>query len=143
MCILAVAFATGLPARAADQIVGSIKTAQGGAVVQRGSQNIPATQGMHLLLNDVLQTSADGRLGAILLDGTGIGLGPNTELKIDRFVFEPSDGKFGLLLQLARGVMAYFSGRIARFAPGSVSIETPVGVLGLRGTKLAITLEGA
>lgn len=132
-----------LPAWSAESIVGSIKTARGGAAVRRGTQTIPATEGMHLLVNDILQTSADGRLGAILQDGTGIGLGPNTELKIDTFLYEPSDRKFGLLLRLARGVMAYFSGRIARLAPGSVTVETPVGVIGLRGTQMAVTLEGA
>jgi hypothetical protein len=98
---------------------------------------------MHLLLNDTLRTAGDGRIGAILQDGTGLGLGPNTELKIDQFVFEPADGKFALLLRLARGVMSYFSGRIARFAPGEVRIETPVGVVGLRGTHLAISVEGS
>ena len=131
-----------LPAWGAESIVGSVKTAQGGAVVRRGTQTIPAREGMHLLVNDILQTSA-GRLGAILQDGTGIGLGPNTELKIDNFLYEPADGKFGLLLRLARGVMAYFSGRIARLAPGSVTVETPVGVIGLRGTQVAVTIEGA
>jgi len=131
-----------LPASGAESIVGSIKTAQGGAVVLRGTQTIPAREGMHLLVNDILQTSADGRLGAILQDGTGIGLGPNTELKIDTFLYEPADGKLGLLLRLARGVMGYFSGRIARLAPGSVTVETPVGVIGLRGTQMAVTIEG-
>jgi hypothetical protein len=126
----------------AESIVGSVKTAQGDAVVRRGADTIPARAGMHLFLNDVLATPGDGRLGAILQDGTGIGLGPNTELKIDRFVFEPVEGKFGLLLRLAKGALAYFSGRIARFSPDAVTVETPVGVVGLRGTHLAITIEG-
>lgn len=140
ICLMLVASA--LPIWSADPIVGSIKTVQGGATVRRGTQTLPATAGMHLLLNDVLQTAAAGRLGAILQDGTGIGLGPNTELKIDTFLFEPVEGKFGLLLRLARGVIAYFSGRIAKFAPGSVTVETPVGVIGLRGTHLAVSIEG-
>jgi len=126
----------------ADDIAGSVKTAQGGAVVHRGTQTIPATEGMHLLVNDVLQTSADGRLGAILQDGTGIGLGPNTELKIDSFVYEPAHGKLALVLRLARGVLAYFSGRIARLSPGAVTVETPVGVMGLRGTHMAVSIGG-
>jgi len=128
--------------RAADTIVGSVKTAQGGAVVRRGTDSIPAREGMHLLLDDTLQTGADGLLGAILQDGTRISLGPNTELKIDRFLYQPSDGKFGLLLRLGRGVLAYISGRIAQFAPESVTVETPIGVLGLRGTHFAVSISG-
>ncbi len=127
---------------AAESVAGSVKTVQGGAVVRRGTTSIPATEGMHLQVGDLLQTSANGRLGAIMLDGTGIGLGPNTELRIDTFVFEPQDGKVGLLFRLARGVIAYFSGRIARLSPGSVTVETPVGVIGLRGTHMAVTVEG-
>jgi hypothetical protein len=127
----------------AEEIVGCIKAATGGAVVVRAGQNLPATEGMHLLPNDVLRTSADGRLGAILQDGTGIGLGPNSEIKIDSFLYQPAAGKLGLVLRLVRGVMAYFSGRIAKLAPGSVTVETPVGVIGLRGTRMAVSLEGA
>jgi hypothetical protein len=130
------------PLRGAESIAGSVKSVQGGAFVHRGDQTIPATAGMHLQVNDILQTSADGRLGAILQDGTGIGLGPNTELKIDSFIYQPADGKLGLILRLARGVMAYFSGRIAKLAPGSVTVETPVGVMGLRGTHMAVSIGG-
>lgn len=126
----------------AEDIVGCVKTVQGGAVIRRGTDTIPATLGLRLLANDVLQTAGDGRLGVILQDGTGIGLGPNTELKIDSFVYDPSAGKLGLLLRMARGVMAYFSGKIAQLAPGSVSVETPVAVIGLRGTHLAVSVDG-
>ena len=125
-----------------EAIVGSLKTVVGGAVVRRGSETIPAHEGMHLLANDILQTAGDGRLGAILQDGTSIGLGPNTELKIDQFVYEPVEGKLALLLRLTRGAIAYFSGRIAKLAPGSVTVETPVGVVGLRGTHMAVSIEG-
>jgi hypothetical protein len=127
----------------AESIAGSVKTVQGGAVVHRGEQTIPATAGLHLQVNDILQTLADGRLGAILQDGTGIGLGPNTELKIDSFIYDPANGKLSLILRLARGVMAYFSGRIAKLAPGAVTVETPVGVMGLRGTHMAVSIGGS
>ena len=129
-------------AQGAESVLGSVKTVRGGVVVRRGAATIPASEGMHLFLNDVLRTSGDGQLGAILQDGTRIALGPNTELTIDRFVYEPVEGKFGLLLRLGRGVLGYFSGKIAKFAPDSVSVETPVGVIGLRGTHFAVTIEG-
>lgn len=130
------------PVLAADAIAGSVKTVQGGVELRRGAQTMAVREGMHLLPNDVLHTAGDGRVGAILQDGTRIGLGPNTELKIDTFIYDPANQKYGLLLRLARGVIAYVSGHIARLSPGAVSIETPVGVVGLRGTHLAITVEG-
>jgi len=126
----------------AEPFVGSVKMAQGSAQVLRGAEKTPIREGMRLLLNDVLETAADGRLGVILEDGTRIALGPNTELKVDRFVYQPVEGKFGLLLRLGRGALAYISGRIALFSPESVSVTTPVAVLGLRGTSFAISIEG-
>ena len=143
LAIYCVFGALALPAWSADTIAASVKSVKGGASVRRGTQTIAATAGMHLLTSDTLVTAADGSLGVIFQDGTGIGLGPNTEVKIESFLFEPVDSKFALVLRLARGVFAYFSGRIARFAPGSVSVETPVGVIGLRGTHLAVSIEGA
>src|ERR1035437_8394540 len=123
--ILPVLVSLTLSAWGAETIVGSVKTAQGGVNLRRGTERIPARPGMHLLLNDTLLTSENGRVGAILEDGTRIGLGSNTELKIDRFFYEPVAGKFSPLLRLAKGVLVYVSGRIARFAPEAVTVETP------------------
>ncbi len=128
--------------RGEEAVVGSVKVAQGSAVVRRGPDSLPAKEGLHLFLNDGLQTAADGRLGVILQDGTRISLGPNTELHLDRFVYQPVEGNFGLVLRLTRGVLSYISGKIAQFSPESVKVETPVGFLGLRGTHFAVSLEG-
>jgi hypothetical protein len=132
----------GFSAWGAEPIAGSVKTAQGSSMVRRGAETLPVHEGMHLLVDDILQTSADGRLGVIFQDGTRISVGPGTELKIDRFVYEPAEGRFGLLLRLTQGVLTYISGKIAHFSPESVSVQTPVGVVGLRGTHFAVSIEG-
>jgi hypothetical protein len=124
-------------------VVGSVKIVRGVASIHRGAQVIPAVEGAHLLAHDSLQTSAVGSLGITLQDGTRVSLGPNTSLDIDRFTYEPVEGHFALLLRLTRGVLAYISGKIAQFSPGSIQIETPVGIVGLRGTEFAIALEGS
>jgi len=141
--LLPLVLCLALPAMAAEGEIGSIKSVQGGAAIRRGPERIPAREGAHLMVNDVLETSADGRLGLILQDGTRLAMGPNTELNINKFVYQPAEGKFALLLRLGRGVLAYVSGKIASFSPQAVSVETPAGVLGLRGTQLAISLEGS
>jgi hypothetical protein len=126
-----------------ETLVGSVKSVHGGASIQRGQASIPIKEGAHLFLNDLLQTGRDGGVGAILQDGTRLSLGPETELKIDRFVYQPADGKFGLLLRLSKGALAYISGKIAQFSPGSVSVETPEAVLGLRGTEFIVNIDSA
>ena len=134
-------FPIALRAAEPEAVIGAVKSAQGTAVVHRGTQDIPGQEGMHLILHDVLRTSSNGRIGAILQDGTRLSLGSNTEVKIDDFVYQPVDGKFGLLLRMARGAMSYISGKISQFSPESVKVETPVGVVGLRGAHFAISLD--
>lgn len=122
-------------------MAGSVKSVAGEVVVIRGTETIPCREGMHLLESDVLRTGADGQAGIILSDGTRVSIGPKTELGIEKFLFDPAAGQFSLIMRLARGVLAYVSGRIAQFSPQSVKVETPVGTIGLRGTEFAVTLD--
>jgi hypothetical protein len=88
--------------------------------------------------SDGLRTEADGRLGITLKDDTRLSLGPDTELRLDRFAFSPAENRFGFVLKLVRGVVAYVSGRIGRLAPESIRLETPDGVVGIRGTRVVV-----
>ena len=120
--------------------VGVVKIVQGEALVLRGGQTIRATEGLGLAEGDVLRTGSDGRLGALLRDDTRLSLGPGSEIRIDRFVFEPAQGALALVLRLTRGAASYVSGKIAKLAPDAVRVETPVGVVGVRGTHFAARL---
>ena len=87
---------------------------------------------------DSLRTGADGRLGITLKDDTRVSLGPGSEVRLDRFVYAPADGRLGFVLKVVRGVVAYVSGRIAKLSPDSIRLETPAAIVGVRGTTLAI-----
>jgi hypothetical protein len=140
--LLSVVLAAGVacPAAAAGPGVGHVKLAEGTALVVRSGQALAAHAGQPLLEGDLLRTGPDGRLGVILADDTRISLGHNSELQIDRVVFEPAQGRLALVLRWARGVAAFVSGEIARLAPGAVRIETPVAIVGIRGTHFAGSL---
>ncbi len=130
-----------LPQRA-PQIAGSVKKLTGTATLRRGSDRVAVKEGMHILAHDAFETGAGASIGLILQDGTRVAMGENASLEIDTFLYEPSQGRFSLLLRLVRGAMVYVSGKMAQFSPGSVKVETPVGVAGLRGTEFGISLEG-
>jgi hypothetical protein len=132
--------ATAIGARAADTVAGSVKAVQGSCSVQRGTEAIPATEGMHLQEQDALITGPDSHIAVILRDGTRLSIGPSSKLNIVQFVYNPGEKKFGLLLDLGRGVLAYVSGKIASFSPEAVRVQTPVGSIGLRGTKFVVGL---
>jgi hypothetical protein len=120
---------------------GRIKIASGSAFIVRAGALVPAQAGQMVFEADGLKTGADGRLGITLKDDTRVSIGPGSEVRLDRFVFAPADGRLGLVLKVVRGVMAYVSGRIAKLSPDSIRLETPAAVVGVRGTTLALRVE--
>ncbi len=119
-----------------DRPVGLVKTVSGEAFILRNGQRIVALPGAGLVMGDLLSTGPTGTMGVVLRDDTVMSLGPSTETRIEQFAFETVEQKFGMVLRVSRGLIAYISGRISKLAPGSVRIETPVATLGIRGTRL-------
>lgn len=136
---LALAFAAAPAfAQPPQSAAGRIKVATGSVFIVRGGALVPAQAGQEVFEADGLKTGADGRIGITLKDDTRVSLGPESEVRVDRFVFAPADGRMGLVLKVVRGVMAYVSGRIAKLSPDSIRLETPAAVVGVRGTTLAV-----
>lgn len=121
--------------------VGRIKVVSGSAFILRQNATIPAELGQVVFESDGLRTGADGRIGVTLKDDTRVSLGPNSEARIDRFVYAPAEGRLGFVFNIVRGVAAYVSGQIAKLAPDSIRLETPAAIVGVRGTSLAVRVE--
>jgi hypothetical protein len=127
------AFAQPQPAPA-----GTIKIVSGAAFVVRESGTIQAQPGQPVYEADTLRTGPDGKLGVTLKDDTRLSLGPNSEIRLDRFAYEPAEGQLGFVLKVVRGMAAYVSGKIAKIAPDAVRLETPSAIVGVRGTMVVI-----
>jgi hypothetical protein len=117
---------------------GRVKTVSGAAQIVRSGQAMPARVGDLLFVSDTLRTGAGGRIGVTLEDDTRISLGPLTEVELRQFLYSPADGRLSFVMRILRGAAAYVSGRIAKLAPDAVRLETPTGIVGVRGTRLAI-----
>jgi hypothetical protein len=122
----------------AQQPVGRVKIASGSAFVVRGGTLLPTQIGQPVYEADAIRTSADGRVGITLNDDTRVSLGPNSEVRLDRFAYAPSEGHLALVLKVVRGVAAYVSGQIAKLSPDAVHLETPAAIVGVRGTTLVM-----
>jgi hypothetical protein len=133
-----IAAATPVFAQQPQPAAGRIKIASGAAFIVRGTKDTPAKVGDLVYESDGLRTGADGRIGVTLRDDTRVSLGPSSELRVERFVYAPAEGRLGVVLRFARGVAAYVSGQIAKLAPDAVRLETPAAIVGVRGTSLGI-----
>jgi len=137
--VLVIAMLSAAPV-AAEQAVpaGHIKIATGAAYIVRQNTTIPAKPGDAVFPTDTLRTQANGALGVTLADDTRVSLGPDSEMRLERYVFAPADGALGMVLNFVKGVAAYVSGRMAKLAPDAVRLETPAAIVGVRGTTVAI-----
>lgn len=117
---------------------GRIKVVSGSAFIVRAGGLVPARAGQEVYQADGLRTGGGGRLGITLKDDTRLSLGPNSEVRLDRFAYAPAEGQVGFVLKVVRGIVAYVSGRIAKLSPDSIRLETPGAIVGVRGTSLAI-----
>ena len=139
--VLARLLAAATPAVAQQAAAGRIKVVSGSAFIVRGTETIPAKAGEVVFAADGLRTGDGSSVGITLKDDTRLSLGPNSEVRLERYVYEPGNNGLGMVLKFVRGMAAYVSGRLARLAPESIRLETPAAIVGVRGTTLAIRVE--
>lgn len=128
-------------AQAESGVIGSVKNAAGEAHVVRAQNRLPALPGMHLHTQDTLTTGVTGSLGIILRDDSLISLGPNSEMQVAQFQFDPASQQLSLLTQITRGTAAYLSGQISKLLPGAARVETPTAIIGVRGTHFVVQVD--
>lgn len=124
-----------------ERVAGSVKTLRGDAFIVRDGRRTAPEVGTRLYAQDVLHTGKDGAMGIILRDDTTLSIGPSSELALKEFVFRPKEGLFSSVTRIVKGTLVYITGRIARLAPKSVTVETPVGVIAVRGTKILVKVD--
>jgi hypothetical protein len=130
------------PSARAAETIGSVKNVRGMVSVVRAGETIPARPGLKLVAGDILETGPDGALGLVLRDDSLLSLGPSSRVAIERFLFNPAEGKLGLTTRILQGTLAYLSGFIGKLAPESTTFVTPVATIGVRGTHFAVRVEG-
>jgi hypothetical protein len=138
--IVSLALFAAFPAFAADPI-GYVKTVSGDATVTTAKNVVKAVPGTPLFEGCQLKTGAKSSLGVTFKDETVMSFGPDTELTVDQYLYAPSQGKLKLGTKMAKGSMNYISGVIAKLQPDAVSVATPTGTIGVRGTQFVVKVE--
>lgn len=128
------AYADALP-------IGYVKNVTGDASVVTAGQLRKAEVGSPVHVGSILKTGSQGSLGVTFKDETVMSFGPNTELTVDEYLYEPGQGKLRMNSKLAKGSMNYVSGVIAKLQPEAVTVKTPTGVIGVRGTQFLLKVE--
>lgn len=78
-----------------------------------------------------IQTKAGGSVQLLFLDKTSMTIGPNSDLTIDEYVYDPKANTGKLAATLGKGALRFVGGQISH--SGEAEVKTASAVIGIRG----------
>ena len=88
--------------------------------------------GKKVVFNERIKTSAGGLVQLLLLDGSAFTIGPNSEVVIDKFVYDPDKKTGQMVANVLKGAFRFVGGRLSK-GKDAVTIRTKVATIGVRG----------
>ena len=92
--------------------------------------------GIDVQANERITTRTNDRAHLVFLDGSALTIGPESDLVIDRFVYDPNRSVGDLAINFSKGVFRFVGGTISK--KSEVIVTTPWGSIGIRGGIMMI-----
>jgi subtilisin family serine protease len=99
---------------------------------------LPLADGSEVFGDQTVRTGEASAAHLIFLDQTNFQLGPNSEVVLDKFVYDRDKATGEVVIKVSKGIFRFVTGSLT---PSSYQIKTPVATLGVRGTILDLLLE--
>src|SRR5262245_22706347 len=87
--------------------------------------------GSNIVFRERVSTSASGSTQVIFVDKTTLSIGPNSNILIDEFVYNPEAGSGRMTVTLTKGAMRMVGGNVSHTQ--GATIKTPLATIGVRG----------
>jgi len=91
--------------------------------------------GNSVFYNQRINTTGEGLVQVLLVDGSTFTVGPGSDLVIDKFVYDPAKKQGEVVASFSKGVLRFVGGKISK-NEGGVTVNTPSGALAIRGGML-------
>jgi hypothetical protein len=136
--VLATLFVLQAAVSAEEPKIGSAKATKNQVEGVINGQNKPLSTGSEVFTNETVRTGNTGVADLVFIDNTNLSVGPTSEIKLDKFVYDPTGSNGAVVIQATKGAF--------RFVTGSqdhrvYQINTPFGTLGVRGTIVEMVLK--
>lgn len=97
-----------------------------------GTPNKQLSIGKNIFYSERINTTASGLVQVLLIDGSTFTVGPNSDLVIDKFVYDPKKKTGEMIATFSKGTMRFIGGKLSK-NEGGVTVKTPSGALAIRG----------
>jgi hypothetical protein len=97
------------------------------------------TIGSSIVHKERIQTQSGGSVQLLFLDKTSMTIGPNSDLTIDEYVYDPTGNAGKITATLGKGALRFVGGQISH--NGDAQIKTANAVIGIRGGTAFISPE--
>jgi FecR protein len=142
VCIYTADLAVGLSGGAAAQqknigsasrvvhiVTGALSSTEEPAVLQAG---------IDVFSNEIVKTAENSAALLVFQDKTELSIGADSEIVLDRFVFDPDPNKSAVAVSILSGVARFSTGVLPKSA---YTIRTPSATMSVRGTSFFISVE--
>lgn len=129
LSLLALAAASAPGAAQEVGAAGAVNPAATGTPPARAARVLEL--GARVIHKERIQTTANGSVQLIFLDKSTLSVGPNSDLVIDEFVYDPNRGAGQMAVSMTKGLLRFVGGNISH--SGGATVKTPVATLGIRG----------
>ncbi len=121
--------------------IGEITLVLGKAEVRRaGGAVVPATVGLPVHVNDLIETNARGHVHVRFVDNALVSVRPQSQLEILRYDYDPArPAESAVKMNLIEGETHAISGEAAKAARQNYRMNTPIAAIGVRGTDYTVT----
>jgi ferric-dicitrate binding protein FerR (iron transport regulator) len=103
---------------------------------QTGAERHLAT-GNPVFQNEAVRTGADSVAQLLFSDQTSLSLGPRSEVRLDRYVYDPNRSAGDVAVSFTTGALRFVTGSQN---PQNYQVRTPVATIGVRGTVVDLLM---
>jgi hypothetical protein len=123
--------------------IGAAANVSGDVSVVRSGKKEKVGPGFAVHANDHVVLGPDGHLQVLLLDETVFTLGPNSDMVLDEFVYDPSTSVSKIIATITKGVFRFVTGKVKRAESDDSRFRFAYGTIGIRGTDFEANMTGS
>lgn len=130
----------------AAPVAGYVKDLKGGVWAVQAGQRRSLGDMSPVFVADEIESAADGGAKILMVDESSVFLGPGSKLVVADMGFVEVDGKVAqntsMSVKAVSGAFRFVTGKVAKANPDNFKVETPMGLIGVRGTDISSQVQG-